>query len=151
MPSFRNLPDKLSMPAALGPCSLRRSTKLLFQGSSWSEWYIFSVFFCLFTFPQKCPKIKNLSTQYLKLDVKIFKVIKSCARKMVKRTHLLLNYKTVKSFLRRSNSSFGLNQLTAMVDMPCRIIIGKFQPLKQGFGFIVHTRIFKIATFQEWK
>ena len=37
VPSFRNLPDKLSMPAALGPCSLRRSTKLLFQGSSWSE------------------------------------------------------------------------------------------------------------------
>ena len=38
-----------------------------------------------------------------------------------------------------------------MVDMPCRIIIGKFQLLKQGFGFIAHTRIFKIATFQEWK
>ena len=151
MPSFRNLPDKLSMPAALGPCSLRRSTKLLFQGSSWSEWYIFSVFFCLFTFPQKCPKIKNLSTQYLKLDVKIFKVVKSCARKMVKRTHLLLNSKMVKSFLGRSNSNFGSNQLTSMVDIPFRILIGKFQPLKQGFGFIVHTRIFKIATFQEWK
>ena len=26
-----------------------------------------------------------------------------------------------------------------MVDVPCRIIIGKFQSLKQGFGFIVHT------------
>ena len=27
-----------------------------------------------------------------------------------------------------------------MVDMPCRILIRKFQPLKQGFEFIVHTR-----------
>ena len=68
---------------------------------------------------------------------------------MVKRTHLLLNSKMVKSFLGRSNSNFGLNQLTSMLDMPCRIIIGKFQLLQQGFGFIVHTRIFKIATFQE--
>ena len=68
---------------------------------------------------------------------------------MVKRTHLLLNSKMVKSFLGRSNSNFGSNQLTSMVDIPFRILIGKFQPLKQGFGFIVHTRIFKIATFQE--
>ena len=79
----------------------------------------------------------------------VFKVVKSCARKMVKRTHLLLNPKMVKSFLGRSNSNFGLNQLTSMVDMPCKIITGKFELLKQGFGFIVHTRIFKIATFQE--
>ena len=75
-------------------------------------------------------------------------MVKSCARKMVKRTHLL-DSKMVKSFLGRSNSNFGSNQLTSMVDMPHRFIIGKFQPLKQGFGFIVHTRIFKIATFQE--
>ena len=68
---------------------------------------------------------------------------------MIKRTHLLLSPKMLKSFLGRSNSNFGLNQLTSMVDMPCRIIIGKFQPLKQGFGLIVHTRIFKIGTFQE--
>ena len=79
----------------------------------------------------------------------IFKVVKSCTRKMVKRTHLLLKSKMVKSFLGRLNSNFGLNQLTSMVNMPCRIIIGKFEPLKQAFGFIVHTRIFKIATFQE--
>ena len=70
---------------------------------------------------------------------------------MVKKTHLLLNSKMIKSFLGRSNSNFGSNQLTSMVDMPCRIIMGKFQLLKQGFGFIVHTRIFKIATFQERK
>ena len=81
----------------------------------------------------------------------IFKVVKSCARKMVQMTHTLLNSKMVKSFIRRSISNFWLNQLTSMADMPCRIIIGKFQLLKQGFGFIVPTRIFKIATFQEWK
>ena len=68
---------------------------------------------------------------------------------MVKRTHLPLNSKMVKSFLGRSNSNFGLNQLTSMVDMECTIIIGKYQLLKQGFGLIAHTRIFKIATFQE--
>ena len=61
----------------------------------------------------------------------------------------MLNSELVKRFLGRSNSNLGLNQLTSVVDMPCRIIIGKFQQLKQGFGFIVHTRIFKIATFQE--
>ena len=68
---------------------------------------------------------------------------------MVEKTHPLLNSQMVKSFLGRSNSSFGLNQLTSMVDMPRKIIIGKLRPLKQGFGFVVHTRIFKIATFQE--
>ena len=77
----------------------------------------------------------------------VFKVVKSCAREMVKRANLL-NSKMVKSFLGSSNSNFGSNQLTSVVDVPCRIIIGKCQPLKQGFGFIVHTRIFKIATFQ---
>ena len=81
----------------------------------------------------------------------IFKLVKSCARKMVKRTKLLLNSKMVKSFLGRSNSNFGWNQLTSMVDMQYRIITGKFQPLKQGLQLIVHTRIFKIATFQEWR
>ena len=71
----------------------------------------------------------------------IFKVVKSCVRKMAKRTHLL-NSKMVKHYLGRSNSNFGSNKLTSMVDMPYRIIIGKFQLLKQVFGFIVHTRIF---------
>ena len=66
---------------------------------------------------------------------------------MVKRTHLLLNSKMVKSFLGRLNSNFGLKQLISMLDMPCRIIIERFQPLKQGFGFIVHTIIFKFVTF----
>ena len=77
-------------------------------------------------------------------------MVKSCARKIVKKTNLL-NSKMVKSFLGRSNSNFGSNHLTSMKDMPCRVIIGKFQPLKQGFGFTVHTTNFKIATFQEWK
>ena len=67
---------------------------------------------------------------------------------MVRRKHLL-NSKMVKSFVGRSNNNFGSNQLTSMVDLPCGIIIGKFQLLKQGLGFIVHTRIFQIATFQE--
>ena len=55
---------------------------------------------------------------------------KSSSRKIVQRTHLLLDSKMVKIFLGRSNSNSGLNQLTSMVDMPCRII-GKFQLLKQ--------------------
>ena len=45
----------------------------------------------------------------------IFKVVKSCARKMAQRTHLLLNSKMVK---RKSNSNCGSNQLIWMVDMP---------------------------------
>ena len=58
VPSFRNLPDKLSMSAALGPRSLRRSTKLLFQGSSWSE-YIFSGFFFVYLlFLKNVPRLK---------------------------------------------------------------------------------------------
>ena len=65
---------------------------------------------------------------------------------MVKRTHLLLNSKMVKSFLGRSTSSFGSNQLTSMT---YAMQDWKIQPLKQGFGFILHTMIFKTATFQE--
>ena len=108
-------------------------------------WVFFFFFFCLFTFPGKNPEIKvhNIQSWMSKL---VFKVVKSCAREMVKRENLL-NSKVV-SFLESSNSNFGSNQLTSVVDVPCRIIIGKFQPLKQGFGFIVHTRIFKIANFQ---
>ena len=115
-------------------------------------WMIY--LFCFFVYllflknvPRLKIKVHNIQSWKLKW---IFKVVKSCARKMVKRSHLL-NSKMVKNFLGRSNSNFGSNQLTSMVDMPCRIIIGKFQPLKQGFGFIVHTRIFKIAIFQEWR
>ena len=112
--------------------------------------YLFC-FFVYLLFLKNVPRLKikvhNIQSWMSKW---IFKVVKSCARKMVKRTHLLLNSKMVKSFLGRSNSNFGLNQLTSMVDMPCRIITGKFQLLKQGFRFIVHTRIFKIDIFQEW-
>ena len=50
-----------------------------------------------------------------------------------KRTHFLFNSKMVESFLGRSDGNFGLKQLTLMVDMPCRIIIGKFQTPKQRF------------------
>ena len=45
----------------------------------------------------------------------ISKVVKSFPRKMVKRTRLWLNSKMVKSFLGRSTSNFGSNQLTPMV------------------------------------
>ena len=118
------------------------TTELLFQGPSWSEWYIFSVFFVylllLRNFPTLKIKVCNIQNWMPKW---IFKVVKSCVRKMAKRTHLL-NSKMVKHYLGRSNSNFGSNKLTSMVDMPYRIIIGKFQLLKQGFGFIVHTRIF---------
>ena len=129
-------------------CSLRRTTKLLFQEPSWSEWHIFSVFLFVYllflknVFRLKI-KVHNIQSWMSKW---IFKAVKSCSRKMVNGTHLL-NSKMVKSFLGRSNSNFGLNHLTSVVDMPCRIIIGKFQLLKQGFGFIVHTRIFKVVTF----
>ena len=113
--------------------------------------YLFCFFVHLLFF-KNVPRLKfkkhNIQSWMLK---QIFKVIKSCTRKMLKRTHLLGNSKMVKIFLERSNSNFGSNQLTSVVDMPCRIIIGKFQQLKQGFRFIIHTRIFKIATFQEWK
>ena len=85
-------------------------------------------------------KIKVCNTQNW-MPKWIFKMVKSCVWKMVRRTHLL-NSKMVKHSLGRSNSNFGSNKLTSMVDMPYRIIIGKFQLLKQGFGFIVHTRIF---------
>ena len=68
---------------------------------------------------------------------------------MGKRTQFLLNSKMVKSFLGRSNSNFGSNQSTSMVGMPHRIITGKFQRLKQGFGFIVpkFVRRFQASTF----
>ena len=53
---------------------------------------------------------------------------------MVERTHPLLNSKMVKKFLERPNTNFGLNQLTSMVDMPCRIMNGKFQLLNKVLG-----------------
>ena len=117
----------------LWTCSLRWATKLLFQGPSWSEWCIFPVFFFVYylLFLKNVPRLKiKLHNIQSWMSKWIFKVVENCARKIVKRTHLLLNSKMVKSFLGRSNSNFGSKQLTSMVDMPCRIIIGKFQPLK---------------------
>ena len=118
------------------------TTKLLFQEPSWPEWYIFSVFFvCLFVFFNYLLFPQNVSTLKIKvhsiqnwMPKWIFKVVKSCARKMVERTHPLLNSKMVKNFLERPNSNFGLNQLTSMVDMLCRIINGKFQLLNKVLG-----------------
>ena len=77
------------------------------------------------------------------------KWLKAAQEKMGKRTQFLLNSKMVKSFLGRSNSNFGSNQSTSMVGMPHRIITGKFQRLKQGFGFIVpkFVRRFQASTF----
>ena len=65
-----------------------------------------------------------------------FKKLKNCARKIKKKDTSSANSKMVKSFLGRSNNNFVLNELTSMIDMPCRIIIEKFQLLKQGFRFI---------------
>ena len=91
-------------------------------------WMIYLLcFFVYLLFFKNLPRLKievhNIQSWMSKW---IFEVVKSCARKMVKRTHFLLNPKMVKSFLGRSNSIFRLNQLTSIVDIPCRIIIGNF-------------------------
>ena len=90
--------------------------------------------FCFFVYllslknvPRLKIKVHNIQSWMSKW---IFKVVKSCPRKMIKRTHLLLNSKMVKSFLGRSNSNFGSKQLTSMVDMPCRIITEKISAAK---------------------
>ena len=97
----------------LRTCSFWRTTKLLFQGPSWSEWYIFSLFFVYLLFLKKVPRLKTkahiIQTWMSKW---IFEVVKSCARKMVKRTHFLLNSEMVKTFIGRSNRNFGSHQWT---------------------------------------
>ena len=77
--------------------------------------YLFCFFFVYLLFLKNVPRLK-IKVHIIQswMSKWIFKVVKSCARNMVKRTHLLLNSKMVKSFLGRSTSSFGSNQLTSM-------------------------------------
>ena len=125
----------------IGTCSLRRTTKLLFQRPSWSEWYIFSVFFVYLLLLKNFPRLKiKYTISKVGCQNEFLKWLIAVQEKMVKKTQFLINSKMVKSFLGRSNSNFGSNQSTSMVAIPqidpaCPPLFKIFVPLP---SFLFH-------------
>ena len=68
---------------------------------------------------------------------------------MVERTHPLLNSKMVKKVPRKAKYQFWVELVNFNGRYALQDHEWKISAVKQGFGFTVHTRIFKMATFQE--